>query len=161
MHNEKASKHSSHGKVDMNRISVTNVFVNTIITALQAPEWELLLNRIGPTAMIHMLTSTSIFVPLPNDCYCQVTGYPLIHLRVPSNQTDKAPKPEASGITYPSRATSPSIAHKRKAAEQPESENSSASKRRRLTLSRSVSSNSSFWEFSVAKSDNLGIVTQR
>ena len=29
--------------------------------------------------MLHLLTETSIYVPLPNDCYAQLTGPPLIY----------------------------------------------------------------------------------
>ncbi|KAF9061333.1 hypothetical protein BDP27DRAFT_1163730, partial [Rhodocollybia butyracea] len=53
---------------------ISNPFVNTIITALQGPEWALLLQRIGVDAMIHLLTKTSVFVSLPNGCLCQMTG---------------------------------------------------------------------------------------
>ncbi|KAJ8580772.1 hypothetical protein M405DRAFT_752860, partial [Rhizopogon salebrosus TDB-379] len=58
---------------------ITNVFVNTIITALQAPEWEKLLERIGADAMLHILTKTSVFIKLPNECLCQMTGEALIY----------------------------------------------------------------------------------
>jgi hypothetical protein len=34
------------GKRTMNRIGITNYFVNTIITSLQAQEWEELLQRL-------------------------------------------------------------------------------------------------------------------
>lgn len=85
---------------------VTNFFVNTIVTALQAPEWEtllqrygillagllmLILSRIGVDAMIHLLTETSVFVTLPNGCLCQMTGHP-IHLRAPPKK-DILPAP--------------------------------------------------------------------
>lgn len=29
--------------------------------------------------MLYLLTETSIYLPLPNDCYCQLTGPPLIY----------------------------------------------------------------------------------
>ncbi|KAF8239740.1 hypothetical protein L208DRAFT_1236556 [Tricholoma matsutake] len=64
----------------MGRAGITNYFVNTIITALQAPEWETLLQRIGADAMLHLLTETHFFVSLPNDCLCQMTGEPVIHM---------------------------------------------------------------------------------
>lgn len=32
----------------MSRVGITNWFVNTIITALQAPEWDTLLERLVP-----------------------------------------------------------------------------------------------------------------
>ncbi|KAG2141537.1 hypothetical protein BD769DRAFT_1295097, partial [Suillus cothurnatus] len=58
---------------------ITSCFVNTIITALEAAEWETLLERIGVDAMLHLLTKTSIFIQLPNECLCQLTGEPLIY----------------------------------------------------------------------------------
>ncbi|KAF7292779.1 Telomerase reverse transcriptase [Mycena indigotica] len=54
-----------------------NVVANTNVTALQAPEWELLHQQIGTDAMMHLLTRTCIFVALPNDCFCQLVGVPI------------------------------------------------------------------------------------
>lgn len=34
--------------------------------------------------MFHLLTETSMFVALPNDCFCQVVGEPIINIRVPA-----------------------------------------------------------------------------
>lgn len=31
--------------------------------------------------VFHLFTETSIFLALPNNCYCQLTGVPLIHLQ--------------------------------------------------------------------------------
>jgi telomerase reverse transcriptase len=90
----------------MSRIGITNHFVNTIITALQAPEWETLLQRsviqclarrilslflfyrIGIDAMYHLLTDTTIFISLPNDNLCQLTGDPILYMALP----DRLPK---------------------------------------------------------------------
>ncbi|KAJ4494818.1 hypothetical protein C8J55DRAFT_387945, partial [Lentinula edodes] len=58
---------------------LNNLFVNTIVTALQRLEWNLLLQRIGVDAMIYLLTQTSMFVSLPNGCLCQMTGPLLLH----------------------------------------------------------------------------------
>jgi hypothetical protein len=30
--------------------------------------------------MLHLLTETHLFVSLPNDCLCQITGEPVIHM---------------------------------------------------------------------------------
>ncbi|KAI0955894.1 hypothetical protein AcV7_006436 [Taiwanofungus camphoratus] len=79
-----ASRNGERGKIGMSRIALTNYFVNTIVTALQAPEWEILFGRIGEDAMFHLLTETSIFISLPNECLCQMTGEPIIHLKPPS-----------------------------------------------------------------------------
>ncbi|OSX57792.1 hypothetical protein POSPLADRAFT_1118271, partial [Postia placenta MAD-698-R-SB12] len=59
---------------------LTNYFVNTIVTALESPEWETLFLKIGEDAMFHLFTETSVFVPLPNECLCQMIGEPIIHL---------------------------------------------------------------------------------
>jgi telomerase reverse transcriptase len=84
----------------MTRSGIVNTFVNTIITALQGAQWEMLLQRsaclhlrstfnsfelrrIGADAMLHLLTETSIFVALPNDCLCQVTGDSILNLPLP------------------------------------------------------------------------------
>ncbi|KAK7033241.1 hypothetical protein R3P38DRAFT_789172 [Favolaschia claudopus] len=70
-----------------------NTHVNTNIVALQAPEWATLLERIGTDAMLHLLTDTSIFITLPNDCFCQLVGEPIIYihlddlrLKIPADQ---------------------------------------------------------------------------
>ncbi|KAJ7104028.1 hypothetical protein B0H15DRAFT_757665, partial [Mycena belliarum] len=55
-----------------------NFHVNTNVTALQAPEWEMLLQRIGTDAMLHLLTDASVFIALPNDCLCQLVGEPIL-----------------------------------------------------------------------------------
>jgi hypothetical protein len=34
--------------------------------------------------MFHLLTEASIFVPLPNECLCQLTGIPLVFLPSPT-----------------------------------------------------------------------------
>ncbi|KAF9818550.1 hypothetical protein IEO21_02655 [Rhodonia placenta] len=33
--------------------------------------------------MFHLFTETSVFVPLPNECLCQMIGEPIIHLKPP------------------------------------------------------------------------------
>ncbi|KAF8554612.1 hypothetical protein OG21DRAFT_1412179, partial [Imleria badia] len=60
-----------------------NRFINTVVTALHGPEWELMLQRIGADAMLHLLLKTSLFVSLPNECLCQLTGEPLIFVSLP------------------------------------------------------------------------------
>ena len=42
-----------------------------------------LVERIGEDAMFHLLTETSVFVPLPNECLFQITGDPIIHMKPP------------------------------------------------------------------------------
>ena len=82
----------------MERLGITNYYINTIVTTLQNPVWEVLLqryfniiyqnyalftdilNRIGSDAMLHLLSETSLFICLPNDCYCQMTGKTIVSL---------------------------------------------------------------------------------
>ena len=45
------------------------------------------MTSIGEDAMLHLLTETHIFVSLPNDCLCQMTGEPIIYT-VPRNDED-------------------------------------------------------------------------
>lgn len=33
--------------------------------------------------MFHLLTETSVFIPLPNECLFQITGEPIIHMKPP------------------------------------------------------------------------------
>ncbi|KAG6899964.1 hypothetical protein C0993_004865 [Termitomyces sp. T159_Od127] len=62
------------------RVGISNYFVNTIVTALQSPEWETLLQRIGINPMLYLLSETNIFISLPNGCLCQMTGEPVVTL---------------------------------------------------------------------------------
>ncbi|KAH9068420.1 hypothetical protein EDB83DRAFT_2188616, partial [Lactarius deliciosus] len=66
---------------------VNNFFVNTIVTALQGSDWERTAGKVtGESAMLHLLTEASIFVALPNECLCQMTGTPLVFLPSPAVQ---------------------------------------------------------------------------
>jgi hypothetical protein len=52
--------------------------------------------RVGVDAMLHLLTETSVFASLPNQCLCQMTGEPLIHIASPnSGIMVQAPEPQA------------------------------------------------------------------
>ncbi|RDB25955.1 Telomerase reverse transcriptase [Hypsizygus marmoreus] len=53
------------------------------------PEWDMLLQRIGVDAMLHLLTETHIFISLPNDCLCQMTGEPIIHTKPAGDSTEQ------------------------------------------------------------------------
>ncbi|KAJ3515494.1 hypothetical protein NLJ89_g1720 [Agrocybe chaxingu] len=75
-----ASHDGDRARSGLARIGITNYFLNTIVTVFQSPEWEMLLQRIGEDAMLHLLADTSIFLALPNGCLCQITGEPLIHM---------------------------------------------------------------------------------
>jgi len=113
----------------MARLGITNEHVNTNVTSLQTPEWDTLLQRcvnetegstsadfhnltpqrIGVESMVHLLADTSIFVSLPNDCYCQMTGKIILYLApsfgIPAEKsaTSKRPLEFTSGM-YEQRA---------------------------------------------------------
>ncbi|KAF9446604.1 hypothetical protein P691DRAFT_611900, partial [Macrolepiota fuliginosa MF-IS2] len=55
---------------------ILNTSVNTIVTALLSPEWEILLQKVGIAVVLHILVDASVFVSLPNGCLCQMTGEP-------------------------------------------------------------------------------------
>jgi hypothetical protein len=100
----KSYQSSSKMRAGDTRSGVNNFFVNTNVTALQGSDWERLLRRfvlppvkdflfvtharhwirIGECAMFHLLTEASIFVPLPNECLCQLTGMPLVFRTSPA-----------------------------------------------------------------------------
>ncbi|KAF9647962.1 hypothetical protein BDM02DRAFT_3072116, partial [Thelephora ganbajun] len=53
---------------------IVNTAVNTIVNSLQGESWVRLLSRVGEDVLLHLFTGTSVFIPLPNGCLCQVTG---------------------------------------------------------------------------------------
>jgi hypothetical protein len=91
-----AELHADTGKAG--RTTVYNFFVNTMVDALRSSDWCVLLQRyesrlllektndltllssIGEDAMLGLLSSTSIFLQLPNGCLCQATGKPMCTL---------------------------------------------------------------------------------
>lgn len=48
-------------------------------------------SRLGVDIILHLLTGTSLFLKLPNECLCQITGEPLVNLQVPSEVRLPAP----------------------------------------------------------------------
>jgi hypothetical protein len=77
--------------------------------------------------MFHLLTEASIFVPLPNECLCQLTGIPLVFL--PSPTIDLVANSVSNGPV-------PSEKRKRKAA-LPHPDEPSSKVRLRRTSGRS------------------------
>ncbi|KAK4054671.1 Telomerase reverse transcriptase [Microbotryomycetes sp. JL221] len=56
---------------------------NTIVTMLcSCPEWSTLLERVGPSPIIQLLSTpdVALFCPLPNACFLQVSGKPVLDL---------------------------------------------------------------------------------
>ncbi|EEB86777.1 hypothetical protein MPER_16139, partial [Moniliophthora perniciosa FA553] len=64
----------------MSEHGISNFAVNTIVTALHAQQWNVLLHMIGRPTMIHLLTKAYVFTTLPNGCLCQMTGKPVYSL---------------------------------------------------------------------------------
>ena len=44
----------------------------------------LYLPRVGTDVIFHLLTEASIFIALPNNCYCQLVGEPILSLTTPT-----------------------------------------------------------------------------
>jgi hypothetical protein len=55
--------------------------------------------------MFHLLTDTSLFLALPNDCYCQLSGEPLMNMKllVPNVQQPLIPSRPAMHQNNPKR----------------------------------------------------------
>lgn len=119
-----ASNDGDRGKRDMTRVGITNFFVNTVITTLQEPQWDLLLRRIGVDAMLHLLTDTSLFLSLPNGCFCQVTGEPIIHMIPAISQVEESCLQTQNVI--------PAIASQKRPLSDLPGQNNKARKRRKL-----------------------------
>jgi telomerase reverse transcriptase len=54
---------------------------NSTTETLKSDAWQLLLSRIGDTLMLYLLMHTSLFLPMPNGCFLQVTGRPVAYVR--------------------------------------------------------------------------------
>lgn len=74
--------------------------------------------RVGEDVLLHLLTGTSIFIPLPNGCLCQVTGEHIFNL----TQISLTPSP-------------PSIAPVKRKADGEGQEAPQPSKQRKLDVS--------------------------
>lgn len=57
--------------------------------------------RVGEDVVFHLLTETGIFVALPNDCLCQVTGDMIIHRKAPDVELDDLLDDPSTATTYP------------------------------------------------------------
>lgn len=96
---------SDNATTNSSTSGIANRFVNTIITALQALEWETLLQRIGADAMLHLILKTSVFVSLPNECLCQLSGEPLIYVPLANGSSfmvSQSTQPRAKRKSEPS-----------------------------------------------------------
>ncbi|KAJ2493875.1 Telomerase reverse transcriptase [Coemansia sp. RSA 2050] len=70
---------------------VVNTCVNSSVVELGKRRWSLLLERAGTEAMVHLLLHASVFLPLHNGSFNQISGVPLVNL----------PMPQATPIVVP------------------------------------------------------------
>lgn len=60
------------------------------------------IDRVGEDVLLHLFTGTSVFIPLPNGCHCQVTGEHIYNLAqippTPSPSFRAAAKRKANGV---------------------------------------------------------------
>lgn len=73
-------------------------------------------DRTGDAVIFHLLSETSIYVPLPNDCFCQVTGPHLIYLPPPKSLPPAKEENEKRVVAQDTQS-SKSSERKRKAEE--------------------------------------------
>ncbi|KAJ2620600.1 Telomerase reverse transcriptase [Coemansia spiralis] len=62
---------------------LSNHHINSSMIELGRHRWQLLLERTGTVAMMHLLRHTSIFIPLHNSSFKQICGTPLVNLAMP------------------------------------------------------------------------------
>lgn len=83
------------------------------------------IHRVGTEIMMHLLGETSIYVPVGNDCYSQLTGTALISLKpliTTSNATSRGAKKRAS--TAAEDSTRPPKKQKIESSKEPSKETS-------------------------------------
>ena len=79
--------------------------VSVLALLCELPAHEI--DRVGEDVLLHLFTGTSIFTPLPNECYCQVTGEHIFNLAqippTPSPSPHISAKRKANGEGEASR----------------------------------------------------------
>ncbi|KAJ2157405.1 Telomerase reverse transcriptase [Coemansia sp. RSA 552] len=70
-------RHSGRGMNHVGNSGVVNHHVNSSVVELSNGRWARLLARTGTEAMAHLLYNTSVFLPLLNGGYYQISGVPL------------------------------------------------------------------------------------
>lgn len=73
---------------------------NTTVCLLKGRDWQRLLLLIGDALMLHVLIHASVFLPLANGCYLQVTGPPLAQVAHRSWPALSLPCTAWTGSTY-------------------------------------------------------------
>ncbi|KAJ2032403.1 Telomerase reverse transcriptase [Coemansia sp. S3946] len=78
---------------------VVNTCVNSSVVELGKRQWSVLLDRTGTEAMMHLLLHASVFLPLHNGSYSQISGTPLANLPMP--QTTPIVVPAINALRNP------------------------------------------------------------
>ncbi|KAJ2064287.1 Telomerase reverse transcriptase [Coemansia sp. S146] len=78
---------------------VVNTYVNSSVVELGKRRWSVLLDRTGTEAMVHLLLHASVFLPLHNGSYNQISGTPLANLPMP--QTTPIVVPAINALRNP------------------------------------------------------------
>ncbi|KAK9387759.1 hypothetical protein V1515DRAFT_476260 [Lipomyces mesembrius] len=73
------SKNNTEGTTALT--STVQEYASSHYMALCAAEWQLLLERIGDSAMIFLLTSTCVFFEFGNQSYYQAVGFPIYDIK--------------------------------------------------------------------------------
>ncbi|KAK9322673.1 hypothetical protein V1517DRAFT_122761 [Lipomyces orientalis] len=73
------SKNNTEGTTALTNI--VQEYASSHYRALCAAEWQLLLERVGDSAMIFLLTNTCIFFEFGNQCFHQAVGFPIYDIK--------------------------------------------------------------------------------
>ncbi|WWC65948.1 uncharacterized protein I303_108570 [Kwoniella dejecticola CBS 10117] len=66
--------------INISRPNIDNRHVNSPSSVLRSTEWKLLRSRIGDEAFQSLLLHSSLFLPVGNNCYTQLSGEPIYDL---------------------------------------------------------------------------------
>ncbi|KAK9368965.1 hypothetical protein V1509DRAFT_44271 [Lipomyces kononenkoae] len=99
------SKNNTEGTTALT--SIVQEHASSHYMSLCCAEWQLLLERIGDSAMVFLLTSTCIFFEYGNRCYYQAVGFPVYDI---SGQKDRpyAKRRKVAGQDLTTRGGEPS-----------------------------------------------------
>lgn len=78
------------------RPSIYAKHINTSHTVFSSPAWRILLSRVGSGPLVHLLSRTSVFVPLENGCLLQIAGTPVVDLKIPERGSSDKRKASAT-----------------------------------------------------------------
>ncbi|KAL0249996.1 hypothetical protein I308_103299 [Cryptococcus tetragattii IND107] len=82
--------------INMSRPSVPNQTIQGPAGSFRSSEWQILRSRIGDKSFSKLLLGTSLFSPVGNNCYLQLSGIPLYELYEEDHRRVSVPKIELS-----------------------------------------------------------------